>query len=88
VQRAADASRQLGDRKNFGRLLEEIRCQLHSSSKFNHRDHSTRTVYFVRSLVRAVSTDASKIGAPQTLEIEDCCVTSLIILDCVTLLRR
>ena len=40
------------------------------------------------SLVRVVSTDASKIGAPQTLEIEDCCVTTLIILDCVTLLRR
>jgi hypothetical protein len=30
VERAADASRQLGDTKNFRRLLEEIRCQLHS----------------------------------------------------------
>jgi len=30
VERAPDTSRQLGDSKNFGRLLEEIRCQLHS----------------------------------------------------------
>jgi hypothetical protein len=30
LKSAPDASRQLGDRKNFGRLLEEIRGQLHS----------------------------------------------------------
>ena len=46
MERAADASRQLGDSKNFGRLLEEIRCQLHSGYKFNHRDRGERRVYF------------------------------------------
>ena len=47
-ERAPDTSRQLGDSKNFGRLLEEIRCQLHSGYKFNHRDRSERRFYFVR----------------------------------------
>ena len=46
MERAADASRQLGDSQNFGRLLEEIRCQLHvrltkDAIIFRVRDSST-----------------------------------------------
>lgn len=33
LERAADVSCQLGYSKNFGGLLEEIRCELHSDCK-------------------------------------------------------
>src|SRR6185369_4305315 len=41
----ADASHQLGDSKNLGCLLGEVRCQLHSGYKFNHRDRSERRIF-------------------------------------------
>src|SRR4029079_16186923 len=61
----ADASHQLGDRKNLGCLLEEVRCQLHSGYKFNHRDRSERRFYFVRRPVgRLCPSAANRVIGP------------------------
>jgi branched-chain amino acid transport system substrate-binding protein len=85
-KRAADASRQLGDSKNLGRLLEEIRCQLHSGYKFNHRDRSERRVYFVRSPLQGICVRGQRltVGYARKALIGDRRHTEAIILDCLT----
>jgi hypothetical protein len=54
VERAADASRQLRDSKNFGRLLKEIRCQLHSDHELTTELAESAEFIFVPATADAI----------------------------------